>query len=199
LYRLNGDLEKYLKKEKTMNELDTISKTTLVESIPAPRRSVNLSDLVRLHASTVTKMLARNKKADTNGNCCCCCCDDDRNDKPSTATCSVDRFDVNQELGLDPNSFGVPGGPTIISTRANISWSVAAKNGATVTVQIRTRGLDGNPAGPFAEWQDTKFVKGDLIDQVRFAMNDFLGTKVEFRIVVRDPDGNTLCISAPDS
>jgi len=99
---------------------------------------------------------------------------------------------------LDPNSFGVPGGPTILATKARISWSVTAPVGSTVSVQVRTRGLDGNPGVPFPAWTNTQFTGQALIDQVQFNFNDFLGTKVEFRVVVLDGSGNTLCVGPPD-
>ena len=155
---------------------------------------VLLSDLVKTYAPTIMKTLNINQ---VNNGCCCCC-----NANPTTPAmannCSVDEFDVQQELRLDPNSFGVAGGPTIIGTQAIIRWSVSAPTGSTVSVQVRTRGLDGNPGGKFDAWTDTQFINQALIDQVQYNFNDFLGTKVEFRIVVLDGNNTILCIGPPD-
>ena len=169
---------------------------------PLPNTEVILSELVQSHKSTIIKILFQTAKPPSacNCGCCCCCCSNSAPSSPGEASpCSIDEFSVQQELRLDPNSFSVPGGPAIIGTRAVIAWSVTAPIGSNVTVQVRTRGLDGNPGGTFDDWTDTIFVNQSLIDQIQFNFNDFLGTKVEFRIVVLDSDGNILCVGAPDS
>ena len=165
--------------------------TELKEKDWSLQPAVNLNQLALFYAPTLVKILWPffPKKC-----CCCCCCckhDDNRQN-------CVDRFRVDQELRIDPNSFGIGPQPVIIGTRAEIAWSVTAPPNSSVTVQIRTRGLDGNPGPPFADWTDI-FNNQALIDSVRFTANRVLGTKVEFRIVVKDAGGNVLCVGPPDS
>ena len=157
---------------------------------------VSLTAFVKVNAPIITKIL--NLAPANSGGCCCCCGNQNAPVAVADPTCNVDEFMVNQELSLDPNSIGVPGGPTFLATRAQISWSVTAPVTSTVTVQVRTRGLDGNPGVPFSDWTDTQFVGQALIDQVKFNFDDFLGTKVEFRVVVLDSSGSRICVGPPD-
>jgi hypothetical protein len=154
--------------------------------------AVNLNQLALLHAPTLVKFLYPFFPKKT---CCCCCCC--KGDVHRDQNC-VDRFRVDQELRIDPNSFGIGPQPLIVGTRAEIAWSVTAPPNSTVTVQIRTRGLDGNPGPPFADWTDI-FTNQALIDSVRYTANRVLGTKVEFRVVVKDAAGKIPCVGPPDS
>lgn len=167
------------------------------ETPPATPAVVELTPLVRQYAPTVMKALKAFLPQAQGGCCCCCCCGDKQRPAAGDANCSVDEFDVNQELRLDPSSFGVVPGGLIVGTRADISWEVTAPADSTVSVQIRTRGTDGNPARPFADWTSV-FNNQALIDSVRFSADQVLGTKVEFRVIVLDGDGQLLCAGPPD-
>lgn len=176
-----------------LDRMDVVMSKNTEELLPPPE-GFSLTEFVHAHKPTVTKLL----KADHHCCCCCCCCCAGKSKR--SAECGIEEFSVDQMLWLDPNSFGQAGGPFIDETRATVRWRVQAPSGSSVTVQVRTRGPNGNPGARFPDWMDTDFTNQDLNDDVsiRYA-GGTLGSKVEFRIQVKDASGEVICESPPDS